>query len=488
MSETPNLKLPYLLPAQAQKHVTLNESLQALDALVQPSVLDRDLALPPSMPGEGARYIVAAPATGAWAGQSGNIAAFIDGSWRFHEPAAGWTAFVRDEARYVFFDGSVWQLLAGSISGTTPTLGVNATADLTNRLAVSAPCSSFSHEGTDHRLKINKATIADTASVVLQTAFSGRAEIGLAGDDDLSLKASADGSVWRDAMVVASDSGRAWFPQTPLEENLVVNGEFAINQRGFAGGALAAGAYGYDRWKGGTGGGDVSVSGGTVTLASGAIAQVIEAALFSGAASTQLMFTVENLAGGSLSVTIGSASATVTPGTGPRSVVLTPATGGNLTLRLAPSSGAVTFTCISLAAGSRYGRCRRRPLNEELALCQRYCVKSYGLATAPGNGAGSAGYHLGVCYSANNIATQRIGFPGRMRTAPTLTFFAPNTGQPTSAGKWQALGPSLFYANATSISISENGDGGFVASFVVTGAVPGSAYLLCGGWLAEAEL
>lgn len=33
--KTPNLALPFILPAQAQKHVTHNEALQRLDALVQ---------------------------------------------------------------------------------------------------------------------------------------------------------------------------------------------------------------------------------------------------------------------------------------------------------------------------------------------------------------------------------------------------------------------------------------------------------------------
>lgn len=42
--ETPNLKLPFLLASQAQKHVTHNEAIRALDCLVQTSVLDRDLA------------------------------------------------------------------------------------------------------------------------------------------------------------------------------------------------------------------------------------------------------------------------------------------------------------------------------------------------------------------------------------------------------------------------------------------------------------
>ena len=32
MDSTPNLQLPYLMAAQAQKHVTHNEALRALDA------------------------------------------------------------------------------------------------------------------------------------------------------------------------------------------------------------------------------------------------------------------------------------------------------------------------------------------------------------------------------------------------------------------------------------------------------------------------
>ena len=40
---TTKLLLPYILAAQAQKHVTHNEALRILDGLIQLSVLDRDL-------------------------------------------------------------------------------------------------------------------------------------------------------------------------------------------------------------------------------------------------------------------------------------------------------------------------------------------------------------------------------------------------------------------------------------------------------------
>lgn len=44
---TPLLSLPLILPAQAQKHVTHNESLRLLDILVHLAVLDRDRSAPP---------------------------------------------------------------------------------------------------------------------------------------------------------------------------------------------------------------------------------------------------------------------------------------------------------------------------------------------------------------------------------------------------------------------------------------------------------
>ena len=94
---TPNLALPYIMAAQAQKHVTHNEAIRALDAIVQLAVLDRDLATPPGSPPDGARYIVAASPTSAWTGQSGKIAAWQDGAWAFYAPGQGWVAWVADE-------------------------------------------------------------------------------------------------------------------------------------------------------------------------------------------------------------------------------------------------------------------------------------------------------------------------------------------------------------------------------------------------------
>src|SRR5215470_11814192 len=105
---TPNLGLPQLAADQAQKHVTVNEALYDLDALVQLAVLDRSLAAPPGSPAEGARYIVAASPTGAWAGQAGKVAAYQDGAWAFYAPLEGWLAWVSDEDTLYVWNGSTW--------------------------------------------------------------------------------------------------------------------------------------------------------------------------------------------------------------------------------------------------------------------------------------------------------------------------------------------------------------------------------------------
>jgi hypothetical protein len=111
MTETPHLKLPYMLAAQSQKHVTYNETLRTLDAVLHLSVLDRDLAAPPASPTDGQRYIPAVNATGAWAGKSLSIAAFQDGAWMFYAPQPGWLAWIADEARLAVFNGSGWALV-----------------------------------------------------------------------------------------------------------------------------------------------------------------------------------------------------------------------------------------------------------------------------------------------------------------------------------------------------------------------------------------
>ncbi len=212
MDRTPNLDIPYILPSQAQKHTTHNEAIRALDAIVQLSVARRDLSAPPAKPNEGDRYIVANGSTGAWTGQETRIAAWQDGAWAFFRPQSGWTAWINSENILVNWDGKAWRFCAGT-KGDFETVAVNgAKADPTNRIAAKSPAIMFDHDGAGHQLKINKKTPGNTGSLLYQTGYSGRAELGLTGDDDLHVKVSPNGSSWREALVVDKASGGVSFP------------------------------------------------------------------------------------------------------------------------------------------------------------------------------------------------------------------------------------------------------------------------------------
>ena len=220
MSQSPHLGLTYLAPAQAQKHVTVNETFRRLDALVQLGVLDRTLVSPPAEPVEGERHIVADGAAGAWAGHDGEIAAFLDGQWVMIAPKQGWLAYVAAESVLLAFLDDAWVGALGALASLEglARLGVSTAADDVNRLAVASEAVLLSHAGAGVQLKLNKASAGDTASLLLQDAYSGRAEFGLAGSDALSLKVSADGAAWTTALSVDPASGAVSLPQTPRHQ------------------------------------------------------------------------------------------------------------------------------------------------------------------------------------------------------------------------------------------------------------------------------
>jgi hypothetical protein len=208
MPDTPLIGLPLIEASQAQKHVTHNEALLLIDAVLHLAVISRALATPPALPGNGDRYLVAASATGAWLGHSGHIAFREAGSWRFAMPKAGWRLWVAAESLFLLFDGTVWiDLRDFDELQNMNLLGVNTTADASNRLAVSSPNVLFNHAGSDSRVKLNKNAAGDTASLLFQSGFSGRAEFGLTGDDDFHVKVSPDASAWNESFIINRSSG-----------------------------------------------------------------------------------------------------------------------------------------------------------------------------------------------------------------------------------------------------------------------------------------
>jgi hypothetical protein len=202
---TANLALPLLAAGQAQKHVTHNDALLMIDSLLHLSVLSRTITVPPAVPAEGDRYIIPVAATAAWSGRTGQVAAWIDGAWVFHQPKTGWLAWIIAESTSLVHEGGTFvPLLKFDL---VDKLGINATADTTNRLTVKAPASLFDNQGAGHQLKLNKATATATGSILYQTGYSGRAELGLSGDDNMKIKVSADGATWRTAIEIDRTTG-----------------------------------------------------------------------------------------------------------------------------------------------------------------------------------------------------------------------------------------------------------------------------------------
>jgi hypothetical protein len=223
-----------------------------------------------------------------------------------------------------------------------------------------------------------------------------------------------------DADALNAFDGVAWNPvgggaaSAAVGENFLVNGDFQVNQRGFAGGALAAGAYGFDRWKAAAGGANCSLSGYVLTLSSGELEQVVEPSVFglSSFASQQVTVSVD-APSQDLAVAFGSQSGAIPAGSGRRSLTLTLGAGdaGNLSFRIKRASGSgVAFGRVKLEIGPAATAWSARNRAETLALCQRYYRKTAGQISLFFYPSAAAGYFF------NSLL-----LPQPMRAAPACS-------------------------------------------------------------------
>ncbi|WP_051332521.1 DUF2793 domain-containing protein [Cucumibacter marinus] len=235
MTSTPILGLPYIAANQALKHITHNQALRTLDALVQLNVLTRIVTEPPAEPVEGARYIIADGATGDWTDMQGHIAVYEDGAWMLITPGPGWLAWVVDEGALLAFEAGAW--VPAAVRSGVLQFGVNTAPDATNRLAVKSDAILLSHDDVtpgsgDMRTVINKQAPVDTASLLFQSGWSGRAEMGLSGDDDFRVKVSGDGAAWHEGLVIDSANGRVRFPSGGVREILFADRTYHVSPAG----------------------------------------------------------------------------------------------------------------------------------------------------------------------------------------------------------------------------------------------------------------
>lgn len=115
--QTPRMGLPLILGGQAQKHVTHNEALSVLDALLPSVVVSATVTTPPASPAEGEAYII--PSAG-WPTVPGvvkrQIAVYQGGFWIPVPSVFGHRVFVIAEGRERINAGSRgW--VPGSVGG-----------------------------------------------------------------------------------------------------------------------------------------------------------------------------------------------------------------------------------------------------------------------------------------------------------------------------------------------------------------------------------
>lgn len=134
-SLTPRHALPELFVGQAQKEITHNEALARIDALLHPQI-EAILAEPPAtlLPVDNGKcWVIAGSAGGIWAGKTGQIARWSNGSWRYLAPVEGMSVWHISESKRLFFIGGSW-----SAPGSIATPAGGAVIDSEGRAAISA--------------------------------------------------------------------------------------------------------------------------------------------------------------------------------------------------------------------------------------------------------------------------------------------------------------------------------------------------------------
>ncbi len=468
-TQTPSLALSYLLPDQAQKHVTVNEALGALDDLVQARILSATLLAPPASPAEGDAYIPAATATGQWAGHENDVAVFRDGAWNFHAPNPGWQVWSLADNSILLFTNNQWQPLAASIDAlqNMTLLGLGTGADAQNPLAAKLNNALFSAQtvsegGTgDLRLTLNKEAASGVLSLLFQSAFSGYAEIGLLGDNDLSFKTSADGITLDEAMRIRRSDQNVLFSaglhtsqinggQIGGFRNHLINGAAQIWQRG-TGPLTHATGYQQDRWLA------ISTTGWSATISQVSdippVPGILNASSLTvssiGAGDFGLRQYVENAntrlagpvifkawvkgpAGATAAFSINTGAVTHNfdgnwQELAPLTATLSGTGNAYVDLFREPSlPGAYLFTAAQLESGDVASAFENRPETVEMLLCQRYFQRKR---------VHDRGYFSGAITASTTIALQPP-----MRTTPTastvsaaaLTKIASTSTNPTS--------------------------------------------------------
>jgi len=109
---------------------------------------------------------------------------------------------------------SAWTILAPKPNLQASLVGIGTPPDPNNPLSVYGAAALFNGPANCN-LTINKGgsvgASADTASLIFEDGFSGRAQMGLNGSDNFSFKVSANGSSWTTAIAIDAATGAPTF-------------------------------------------------------------------------------------------------------------------------------------------------------------------------------------------------------------------------------------------------------------------------------------
>ena len=236
------------------------------------------------------------------------------------------------------------------------------------------------------------------------------------------------------------------FPQAAIGDlpgrNALINGNFAINQRGYAsGGSLAAGAYAHDRWKAGTAGAYTFSQANpdtVVTITSGTLVQAVDVGNVY-AASMWLTWTGTATArvwqGSATGVFSGGTTANV-GGVTVNALLVSGLTLGTIA-NVEFSTGTLGLVQLE-AALPNAGPTRYERRHNETVLCQRYYevfgCGTIGVATSSSVFGGAVPFKVvkrvtpTISIAAPQLTIDQIGVRQVSNTAPSINVYAVTTG------------------------------------------------------------
>lgn len=154
----------------------------------------------------------------------------------------------------------------------------------------------------------------------------------------------------------------------------------------------------------------------------------------------------------------------------------------------AQTSGTWTIGNVQIESGSVATPFERRPIGTELALCQRYYTKSYGISVAPGTSSLN-GYAALPGLAASNANTKTtIIFPVNMRVAPAISYWD-LVGNASRSSSFISNNARTDNVSSASFSLSDIATTGFIFNDAGgVGNAGSGAWTSAAHWTASAEL